>query len=371
MKKLLLITAFLSCILYANAQSPQGINYQAVARTSTGAIIPAQSVNVRFTLLEGNINGNVLYQETHQTTTNNYGLFTLAIGKGNPVAGTFPTINWSTGTEKFLKVEIAADGTNTYQLSGTSQLLSVPYALYAEKTKLTAGNAISITNGNTIAANYAGGTGININGNIISHALQSGTGIAINGSTISHNFQAGNGISISGNVISATSGNNSWISDASGIHNQSGNVGIGTNSHPIYPLYVRKPNHGDGQYIALFESDDTWHSAIMLKNTTVNQMYSFMVGGSGNLDIKPQNMGLYNSHLVRWSMIVDHETNNIGFGSPNIRTSLPKSTVHVFTGDVNIEQIGSGIILKSPNGQCWRVTIDNNGNLIRTAIACP
>ena len=49
----------------------------------------------------------------------------------------------------------------------------------------------------------------------------------------------------------------------------------------------------------------------------------------------------------------------------------PKSKLHVFNGDVNVDQIGSGIILKSPNGSCWRVTVDNAGNLVRTAITCP
>jgi hypothetical protein len=70
-------------------------------------------------------------------------------------------------------------------------------------------------------------------------------------------------------------------------------------------------------------------------------------------------------------MIVNGLNNNVGFGSPAVNSPIPKSTVHVLTGDVNIEQIGNGIIMKSPNGQCWRVTIDNTGNLVRTAISCP
>ncbi|MEJ7913686.1 MAG: hypothetical protein WKF70_11070 [Chitinophagaceae bacterium] len=155
------------------AQAPQALNYQAVARTSQGQLIPAQSISARFSILDGNVNGAAIYQETHTTITNNFGLFTLSIGKGTVLNGTFSTINWGSG-DKFLKVEIAPKGNSNYELQGTTQLLSVPYALYAGKTRLIGGNAIAITNGNTISANY-----------------QAGNAIAISGSTISGNYQPG------------------------------------------------------------------------------------------------------------------------------------------------------------------------------------
>ena len=406
--KLLLTSFVLLIALLVQAQAPQAINYQAVARTSAGTIIPAQTVQVRFSILDGNANGTILYQETQYGATNTYGLFTMAIGKGTATTGAFSTINWASGNDKFLKVEIAPNGTGNYLLQGTTQLLSVPYALYAEKTRLLAGNAIAITNGNIIAANYTNGTGININGSTIStalqagngigingaiitntlkggtgirisndtvyHNLQAGTGIAINGATISHNFQAGTGISITGNTISATGGsggNNLWVSDANGIHNFSRNVGIGTNSNSSYPLHVFQSNTNNGGSVALFESEDTWHSAVAIRNTLNQRQFALVVGGPGNLELFPQNFGLLNSNLIKWAMIVNGQNNNVGFGSPDIHSTAPKSTVHVFSGDVNIEQIGSGIIMKSPNGQCWRVTIDNSGNFVRTPISCP
>src|SRR5215218_7226223 len=103
MKRVIILTHLLWAFALSYAQTPQAINYQAVARTSNGSIIPSQIVNVKFTIFEGNINstGNVLYQETQQTSTNNYGLFTLAIGKGNPVVGTFSGVNWASGLDKF------------------------------------------------------------------------------------------------------------------------------------------------------------------------------------------------------------------------------------------------------------------------------
>ncbi|MEI9912900.1 MAG: hypothetical protein WDO71_26615 [Bacteroidota bacterium] len=89
MKKLALILFISMIAAGASAQVPQAINYQAIARNSMGQIIPSQNVGVRFTVLD--LTGtNILYQETHNSTTNNFGLFTLAIGKGTAVSGTFP-----------------------------------------------------------------------------------------------------------------------------------------------------------------------------------------------------------------------------------------------------------------------------------------
>src|SRR4030095_1161262 len=202
MKKILTVTAILFLWIFMNAQVPQGINYQAVARTADGVIIPTQNIGVRFSILDGSVTGGVLYSETHTVVTNSYGLFTLAIGKGTPVTSTFPSINWASGTDKFLKVEIAPAGGSNYQLQGTTQLLSVPYALYSEKTRLLAGNnTINITNGNTITGNYQAANNT----------------ILLTGNTVAGNYQAGTGINISGNVITNT-GTNQWLPNANGIY---------------------------------------------------------------------------------------------------------------------------------------------------------
>ena len=112
--------------------------------------------------------------------------------------------------------------------------------------------------------------------------------------------------------------------------------------------------------------------AISLINQPLNQRYSLIIGGPTNTDIQPRSYGLFNHYNGRWSFVSNGVNNYFGLGSPgNFKASVPKSTLHIFTGDINIEQIGSGIIMKSPNGQCWRVTIDDTGNFVRTAITCP
>lgn len=368
-KKILSLIIFIITIITSFAQQvPQALNYQAVARTATGLIIPTQNVNVRFTILDGSINGTLIYQETHATTTNNFGLFTLSIGTGTVMSGTFNTINWGSGN-KFLQVEISADGTNNYQVQGTTQLLSVPYALYAQRTNLVAGNAISISNGNIINANYLAGTGINITGNTIAHNLVGGTGINITGNTISHNLVGGTGISISGNTITNTAASY-WIPDANGIHSSVGKIGIGLDAHIQYPLHIRQQpsNVGPGGSIAFFESEDDWHASIALKNNPSNTQFTLIVGGTTNTAGGVGNFSIFNQNTFTHSLVATKLNNFVGIGMSNGGT--PRSRLHVFAGDVNIDQIGSGIIMKSPNGSCWRVTVNNSGALVTTAIPC-
>ncbi len=114
------------------AQAPQGINYQAVARNAAGAVLPNQAVAVRFYITTTNTTANILYIEEHAATTNAFGLFTLVLGGGAPLQGTFGAIDWAAGP-LFLRVDLDANGGNNYLPMGTTQLLSVPYALYAGK----------------------------------------------------------------------------------------------------------------------------------------------------------------------------------------------------------------------------------------------
>jgi hypothetical protein len=115
MKKLSLAILTLFIIASASAQTPQALNYQAIARNSMGQIIPSQNIGVRFTITD--VTGNTtFYQETHSTTTNPYGLFTLAIGKGTAVSGAIAPIDWSVGGDKMLKVEIASQGGTNYTI---------------------------------------------------------------------------------------------------------------------------------------------------------------------------------------------------------------------------------------------------------------
>jgi len=119
---------------FSYAQVPQAFNYQAVARNEAGNVLPDQAIGIRVSLHEGSESGDVVYSETFAPTTNDFGLFTLAIGTGTVVSGNFSTINWS-DYQYWLQVEMDMTGGTTYANMGASKLLSVPYAMYAAKTE--------------------------------------------------------------------------------------------------------------------------------------------------------------------------------------------------------------------------------------------
>ncbi len=108
-------------------------NYQGVARDNGGNVLANQNVGLQLSVLSGSISGTVEYSESHTVTTNDFGLFNVAIGSGTPVSGSFSGIDWGASSH-YLKVEMDPAGGTAYQNLGTSQLLSVPYALYAESS---------------------------------------------------------------------------------------------------------------------------------------------------------------------------------------------------------------------------------------------
>ena len=136
MKKLILsLVAIATLSLSSFGQAPEGFKYQAVIRDAGNIILNNQTVGMRMTIQQGSIGGTTVYQETFAPTTNGYGLVNLEIGSGTVVSGDFTTIDWANGP---YFIETAADvtGGTSYAVMGTSQLMSVPYALYAK----TSGN---------------------------------------------------------------------------------------------------------------------------------------------------------------------------------------------------------------------------------------
>ncbi len=125
-KTTLLIASLLVLLLGLNAQAPQKLNYQAVVRNSGGQPVTSGTVSVRFTIHDGTATGTPVFTETQQTTPNQFGLVNLIIG----ATGNLSVINWGGGA-KYLQVEIDPAGGSNFTDMGTSQLLSVPYALYA------------------------------------------------------------------------------------------------------------------------------------------------------------------------------------------------------------------------------------------------
>jgi hypothetical protein len=116
--------------LFASAQAPQRMTFQAVLRDASDNLVVSGAVGLRASVLQGSASGTAVYVETHSTSTNANGLATLEIGGGTPVSGTFSGINWGNGPF-FLKTETDPNGASNYSITGVSPLLSVPYALFA------------------------------------------------------------------------------------------------------------------------------------------------------------------------------------------------------------------------------------------------
>ena len=135
MKKLITLLALIA-ITTITAQAPQGFNYQATVRNSSGALVINQNVLFKFNIMQNSQTSLPVYSETHQAPTDDLGQVNLTVGQGTATTGTFAGINWANGSY-FLGIELNT-GTG-YVAMGTTQLLSVPYALYAN----SAGNSQS------------------------------------------------------------------------------------------------------------------------------------------------------------------------------------------------------------------------------------
>ena len=171
MKKIFILFVIIAFTFVSMGQPPQKLSYQAVIRDASGKLIQNSNVGIRISILQGSASGTVVYTETHALPTNINGLVSLEIG-GGVTTGNFSAIDWTNGPY-FLKTETDPEGGLNYSITGVSQLLSVPYAIYAgngfsgdyndltnkpitdgSETKIIAGSNISVSGTGTIASPY-------------------------------------------------------------------------------------------------------------------------------------------------------------------------------------------------------------------------
>ena len=193
MKRIILsLVAIATISLSSFGQAPEGFKYQAVVRDAGNTILNNQAVGMRMTIQQGSIGGTTVYEETFAPTTNAYGLVNLEIGSGTVVSGDFTTIDWANGPY-FIETAVDVTGGTSYAVMGTSQLMSVPYALHANtaenvtndmvddadadpnneiQTINRTGTTVTLSNGGGTFEDsvgvYTAGTGIDITNNVIS-----------------------------------------------------------------------------------------------------------------------------------------------------------------------------------------------------------
>ena len=154
-----LFTIFAAVLLTATvwAQSPEKMSYQAVIRNSSDQLVQNQTVGMQISILQGSASGTVVYTETQTPTTNANGLVSLGIGTGT-TSDDFSSIDWANGPY-FIKIETDPAGGTSYTITGTSQLLSVPYALHAKTAETVTGG---ITETDPVFTAWDKSTGISI-----------------------------------------------------------------------------------------------------------------------------------------------------------------------------------------------------------------
>ncbi|PLX21717.1 MAG: hypothetical protein C0597_03035 [Marinilabiliales bacterium] len=128
MKKIITFISLCIVVTISFAQVPNYLNYQAVIRDNAGDILSNEAIDIRISIIDNSTGGLDLYVETHDETTNNYGIVNLQVGNGTAESGSFSDINWS-ANKKYLKVEVNT-GSGFNEL-GIVQLVSVPFSFYS------------------------------------------------------------------------------------------------------------------------------------------------------------------------------------------------------------------------------------------------
>lgn len=158
MKKIITLVAAVCLVagcLFCNqaiAQAPGKFSYQAVVRNSSQGLLQNTTCGIKISIHSATPTGTVVYSETHSATSNINGLVTFEVGTGTVTSGVFNNISWGTNSF-FIQTQIDPAGGTNYSINGTSQLLSVPYALNAANGNWT-------KSGNTISNSNTGNVGI-------------------------------------------------------------------------------------------------------------------------------------------------------------------------------------------------------------------
>lgn len=354
-----LLTAILFLSFLLKSQAPQSINYQAIARDAGGNIVTT-SIGIKFQIFQGSVGGTLVYEEVNTANPSSAGIFNVGIGAGTPVSGTFSSIAWGSGPY-FLQVSIDPAGGTSYTTIGSAQLVSVPYALFAEKAgnavNYSAGNGISISSGSitnaapdqTVTLNAAGittvsGTYPNYTVNVDSPKLsynsstseltvtQGGTSstATLTGSGSNTISMIGTGIA---NVSPAGAGSNFTVNVQSPVITGQGSTMV-MGTWPNFTITSTSTSYSAGAGISIASGS--------IINTAPNQTVS--ITGAGSTTVT----GTYPNFTIAAPLpTVTPPPNFIGQGTATITTIANNHTVNVAPVGMNYTP-ATGILTYSP-----------------------
>ena len=263
-KKLIVATSlFIGSLAFA--QAPEKMSYQAVVRNTTNNLVVSQSVGMQISILQGSSTGTAVYVETQTPTSNANGLVSLEIGGGTVVSGNMATINWANGPY-FIKTETDPTGGSSYTITGTSQLLSAPYALYAK----TSGSSTPGPIGPQGPQGPAGANGLDGATGPAGTNGTNGVGVPVGGTT--------------GQVLAKVDGtdyNTQWVTPSGGtsLPAQTGNAGKVLTTDGTNPSWTNAPILGTLQVSPVTSGGTT---NVTVSNLNVRNIMLDYQGGNGN-----------------------------------------------------------------------------------------
>lgn len=395
------IFSFVSAVLLSaslRAQAPQSFSYQAVIRGASNALVVEKPVGIQISILQGSETGIAVYTESHTPTSNANGLVSLGVGLGKNTTGDFSKIDWSKGPY-FIKTEMDTEGGTNYQLTTVSELMSVPFALYAA-------NSQPGPKGDPGLPGAAGKDGINgkdgvsfpnyWNKELDSSVSYDGIRVGIKSTQLINGF----------NIFKTTKDNREIQGITTGIQS--------TATHNNWVIGSKNivEGLGKGVHAAVFGSGGKDLNYIVAKNVRFgvygmstdtlsfldynNGIYAF---ASGN---KKMNIGIdgtsgsivgdnYGTTGWAWGKTpgtnyglygysAEATTANYGvFGEvdKSVVTGIKYSgyfkgaPLGIADDNIYVKDFTKGVILTSPDGKCHQVKVDNAGSLIVTKLDCP
>lgn len=395
MKKIFTTCLFLIFINYGFSQSPEKISYQAIIRNSSNVLVSNQSVGMRISILQGSTSGSSVYTETHTPTTNLNGLVSIEIGGGTVVSGLMSSINWENGPY-YIKTETDPTGGISYSITGISQLLSVPFALHAktvENDKVFDGDTTywkldgsKIFSRNLVGIGKSPSDELHVyhptqNGVATFESGDPGVGIALMDASTTGNYSKTTYLeSNNKNFYINTNGFNRFLVDSSGnigVGKQNLNFGFTVAGNTADKGTISTERFGSShvsRFIARSGRGTILAPQAILSGDAIGLLSFDGFDGVSYSDAGASIWGFSTENFTpttKGTKLSFFTTANTTTNRVNRLSIEENGRIGVKSSDVYLENIGSGVIIKSPNGNCWRVTVSNTGSLISTAITCP
>ncbi|MDR4954974.1 collagen-like protein [Chryseobacterium sp. ES2] len=282
MKKILSLFWILTGFFMGLSQAPEKMSYQAVMRNGSGQLLVNQGIAVRASILQGSPAGAAVYSERLTGNTNANGLISLEIGTGTVLTGTFATIDWPAGSY-YLKTETDPAGGTSYTIVGTSQLLSVPYAMYA-KSAGGGGGSFTIPYTNTVN-----------NASTLFSLTNDGDGTSLEGN---NNTTTSNIAAVRGVVTNVAPGG--FSSAVRGINNGTGGLGVGVYGSQAgsgWGVYGTTPNglgvygNATGNGFGVYANSNTGTGLNATSNNGIPASISILNNANNNVALSASSVG--------------------------------------------------------------------------------